>query len=352
MLQEGNQHMSARRAILPAIHRDAVNAHAEFVRGIVDHEVIQWPLDTPFPTHSYLCALTLKVILVTIFGEWDDSLRTLYARLFTMQSVTPTLALQEPVLRHLPGWRSTWKNFVRLRTEAEKLIYAAVEGRRRSGSDSNDVLARLLTARNPDGSSMSSKQLCDNVMTTIISGHETTASELAWAFQLLAHHPDVRQKLADEIDEGASSDYLSATVHEVLRHRPVFPFAIPRAVHRSIEIGHRTYHPPVHLLACIYLTHHDPALYPDPYEFRPERFMEEWPRPHLWLPWGGGRKRCPGRHLAILEVQTVLRATLSKLEILPASRKIERARWRSVIVTPHAGSRVILCRRTRPQACL
>lgn len=175
-------------------------------------------------------------------------------------------------------------------------------------------------------------------------GHETTASELAWAFQLLAHHPDVRRELTNEIDQ-AGGAYLAATVYEVLRHRPVFPFAIPRAVHRPIEIGDQIYRPPAHLLACIYLAHHDPASNPDPHEFRPKRFAGQPPKPHLWLPWGGGRRRCPGRHLAILEMRAVLRATLSKLDVLPASHTIERARWRSVIVTPHAGSRVVLRKR-------
>jgi cytochrome P450 len=344
MLQEGSQHMDTRKAILPAFHRNAVKAHTEHVSSIVDWEIARWPVDTPFPLHPYLCALTLKVILTTLFGEWDDAMCTLYERLFAMQRATPTLALQEPALRRFPGWRSAWNNFATLRAEVDRLLYAAVETGGHSGNNFSDLLTLLLDTRNPDGTAMSSRQVCDNIMTTIISGHETTASELAWAFQLLAHHPDVRHELTNEIDQ-ASDACLVATVYEVLRHRPVFPFAIPRAVQQPIEIGDRTYRPPAHLLACIYLAHHDPAAYPDPYEFRPGRFVGDPPRPHLWLPWGGGRKRCPGRHLAILEMQTVLHATLSKLDILPASRKIERARWRSVILTPHAGSRVTLRRR-------
>jgi cytochrome P450 len=344
MLLEGSQHMDIRKAILPAFHHDAVNAYADCVKDIADREIARWPLDTPFPLHPHLCALTLKVILTTLFGEWDDALGALYERLFAMQRATPTLALQEPGLRRFPGWRSTWKNFVKLRAEARRLLYAAVEKGSNSGNHSTDPLTLILTAGNPDGSPRSSKQVCDNIMTTIISGHETTASELAWAFQLLAHYPNVRRELTDEIDR-APGDYLAATVYEVLRHRPVFPFAIPRAVQQPIEIGNRTYRPPAHLLACIYLAHHDRSSYPDPHEFRPGRFLARAPQPHLWLPWGGGRKRCPGRHLAILEMQTVLSATLSKLDILPANSKIERAQWRSVIVTPHAGSRVILRKR-------
>lgn len=121
---------------------------------------------------------------------------------------------------------------------------------------------------------MSAEQVRDNVMPIVLAGHETTSSQLAWSFQLLAHHPHVQARLAEEIDRGGSEEYLTATVHEVLRHRPVFLFAIPRAVKRPIEIGGWTYTPPTQLLACIYLVHHDPAIYPQPHEFRPERFLD------------------------------------------------------------------------------
>ena len=205
----------------------------------------------------------------------------------------------------------------------------------------------LLSAENPDGSPMSTRQIRDNLMSVILAGHETTASELAWAFQLLAHNPKVRARLIEEIDSGGGEEYLTATVHEVLRHRPVFLFTIPRAVKRPIEIGGWTYRPPAQLLGCIYLVHHDPELYPEPHEFRPERFLGSPPNAFTWLPWGGGRKRCPGLQLAMLEMQTVLRTVLETMTIGPAARKIEHPRWRSVIVTPHAGSRVVLQRRRR-----
>jgi cytochrome P450 len=125
----------------------------------------------------------------------------------------------------------------------------------------------------------------------------------------------------------------------------VFLFAIPRSVAKPIAIGGFTHHPHSHLLACIYLLHHDPNVYSDPHTFRPERFLLTPPDPRTWIPWGGGRRRCPGLHLAILEMKTVLRTVLADRTIHPAGQRIERPRWRSVIVTPHAGARVTLRRR-------
>jgi cytochrome P450 len=114
---------------------------------------------------------------------------------------------------------------------------------------------------------------------------------------------------------------------------------------KPIEIGGWGYHPPAQLLAGTYLMHHDPELYADPHTFMPERFLEKAPRPGTLLPWGLGRKRCPGRQFALMEIRSVLRRALSTWRVLPAGGSIERPRWRTALLTPHAGSKVIL--RTR-----
>ena len=116
------------------------------------------------------------------------------------------------------------------------------------------------------------------------------------------------------------------------------------------EIAGRTFYPPVHLVGCIHLMQHDPAVYEDPERFWPERFLAAELPPKVWMPWGGGRKRCPGHHLAVLEMQLVLKAVVSELQILPVDSRIETARWRSVIVTPGRGSRILLRRRSDANA--
>jgi cytochrome P450 len=350
MLLEEEEHLVGRKAMLPSFHEKIVQRHAELVAEVTRREVASWPRDTPFALHSHLQALTLEIVLRTIFGpDMSDRLRALHERLLAMLSITASVVLSEPILRHGPG-RAIWTRFERRRAEVDELILALLAERRaardaagsEAQADPGDVLCRLMAARNPDGSQMSSAQVRENILTIVIAGHETTASELEWAFQLLAHHPAARARLVAEIDAGAGEEYLTATVQETMRHRPVFLFMIPRAVRHPFEIGGRTYRPPVQLLGCTYLTHHDPALYPEPHAFRPERFLEAPPPAHSWLPWGGGRRRCPGRHLAMLEMKTVLRTALSCVTLHPAGRTMEHPRWRSVVVTPHAGSRVVL----------
>lgn len=344
ILRDEDDYLSGRTAITPAFHRRAVDEHAEMIKDLADSEVSSWPLDTPVPVHPRLRVLALTAMLRTVFDQGDPTVDLLRDALLAMLSVTASLVLQEPRLNRLPGWRATWKRFIQDRDEVDRLIASLIVRRRASTGTRRDMLEMLLDARRPDGSSMSDKELRDNLVSVITAGHETTASSLAWAFQLIAHNPTPQDRLIEEIDRGDSDEYLAATVSEVLRHRPVFLFTVPRAIAQPFEINGWAYHPPAHLLGCTYLMHHDPTLFEDPNEFRPERFLDPPTAKWTWLPWGGGQKTCPGRHLALLEMHTVLRATLSERCILPAGRAVERAQWRSVIVTPRAGSRVVLRR--------
>jgi cytochrome P450 len=348
MLAEEDEHLHRRRAILPAFHQRLIQEHAEMVEQIVMCEVASWPLGTAVAIHPYLRGLTLRVILRTVFGHEDVRVRELHAKLFAMLTVTASLTLQEPQLRRLPGWRVGWKRFLAERAGVDRIIVGLIEDALQTRPRDTSLLGMLLDVDDVERGPTRIKQIRDDIMSVILAGHETTASELAWAFQLLAYDRGVSRRLVDDLDSGGER-YLGATVHEVLRHRPVFLFTIPRVVRRPLEIAGATYHPPLQLVGCIHLMQHDNGLYPEPHAFRPERFLDSSPRPDVWLPWGGGRKRCPGHHLAIMEMQTVLRTVLSHLEILPVGMRIETARWRSVIVTPGRGSRVILrMRRANP----
>ncbi len=348
MLLEEERHICGRRTITPAFHQRMVADQTAMLSDTVEREVASWPVDTEIALHPRIRALTLRVILRAIFSDRDSALQPLHEQLMDMLSVTVSIVLQEPKLRHVPGWRKTWRTFLEQRAKVDELIYGLMR-RRRSESDPlrGDLLDMLLCAENQDGSCMSEQEIRDNLMAMIVAGHETTTGELTWAFQLLAHNPDVQDRLSEEIDSGTGEEYLTATIHETLRHKPVFLFAIPREVIKPVEIGGWTYAPPAHLMGCTYLMHHNPDLYPKPHQFRPERFIDEAQQSRTWLPWGGGRKHCLGRHFALLEVQSILREVLASRRVLPASDRIERPRWRSAILVPHAGGRVILRERRR-----
>ena len=200
----------------------------------------------------------------------------------------------------------------------------------------------LLEARHEDGSEMSREEIRDELMTALVAGHETTASELAWAFEALAREPRVLRRLHEELDDGTDDDaYLNATIQETLRRRPVLPQAEPRLVKQPVEIGGWRYEPGAVLAASAWLVHHDPDIYPDPFAFRPERFLEEPPGTYTWIPFGGGRRRCLGASFAVLEMKLALRAALSRYTIEPAA-EFERTRRRAITISPRRGARTVL----------
>jgi cytochrome P450 len=231
------------------------------------------------------------------------------------------------------------KGFLTLREEVDALLFELIAERRADASGRDDVLAMLLDARHEDGSEMSAQELRDELMTLLAAGHETTASSLAWAFERLAREPRVLARLAEEVRDGDDDAYLTATIQETLRRRPVIPNAAPRLIKEPIEIGGWTYPAGASLVVSSYLIHTDPEIYPDPLAFQPERFLDSPPGTYTWTPFGGGRRRCLGASFAMLEMQAVISAVLRTRDLHPLGGP-EPARRRNISVRPGRGARV------------
>jgi cytochrome P450 len=353
MLQDDGAHIEGRRAVLHEFRKAAVCEHAEIVRAAARRMIAGWPLGEPFSLHASLRSLTLEVILRKTFNRLDcvapDEPQAVRDAILEMMEITGTSFYPEPTIRRTVG-RMRWRRFIRERELLDELMHPAIdECLNRTGAPKG-LLGKF--ARDAVGSSAPRRMLRDNLMSVILAGHETTAAQLAWGFQLLAHNPRVQARLYSEIRSDESDVYLTATVQEIMRDRPVFPFTIPRVVHRPTELAGWKVAPPAAIVGCIYLLHHDPANFRAPNSFEPERFLNSPPPMHIWLPWGGGHKRCPGLHLATMEMKIVLQEALAHLTVRPVADHIERPRWRSVIVTPQAGSRVRLDPRERGQSAI
>jgi cytochrome P450 len=348
LLDEG-PHLEQRKLMLPAFHGEKMQRLAQLMTELTDREVASWPVQTPVKLHPRLQHLTLEIILRAVFGlergaRLDDLRDVLTGVLEFSESPLSVL----PAMRRFAGWLGPMKRFDAMLARTDKMIYELIDERRSEGdSDRDDVLAMLLQARHEDGSPMSAGELRDELMTALVAGHETTASQLAWTFERLAREPRVIRLLVEEIDAGESDDYLNATINEVLRLKPVLPNAEPRLTKRPIKIGDFEYPAGVSLLASAYLVHHDPDIYPDPMAFRPERFLEKAPGTYTWLPFGGGRRRCLGASFALQEMRIVVRSVLSRYEVSPAQAAPERTRRRSITFGPEHGATVVLHERVR-----
>jgi cytochrome P450 len=343
ILLDEDPHLEQRKLLLPAFHGESMQRLSGLMAELAEREVASWPRDEPVALHPRLQRLTLEIILRAVFGLERgarlDALRELLTE--TLAFGESPLSLLPPAQRLLAG-RGPVARLERASTRTDELIFELIEERRSEDQDGEDVLTLLLAARHEDGSPMSPTELRDELMTALVAGHETTASQLAWAFERLAREPAVQTRLRDELDENSDEAYLTATIQEILRRRPVLPNPEPRVVKQAIEIGGVNYQPGVVLFASAYLVHHDPAIYPEPYAFRPERFIDRPPGTYTWIPFGGGRRRCLGASFALLEMKLVLRAVVERCELRPAGDRAEVARRRGITISPSGASRVIL----------
>jgi hypothetical protein len=348
ILLDEQPHMEQRRLLLPAFHGARMKRLTGLVTEVAEREIDSWPRDTPIRLHPRLQALTLEIILRAVFGLDPgprlDRLRVLLSRLLDVGATPVGLipALQRDLGPHSPGGR-----FARLRAAIEREIAGLVDERRAVGGERDDILATLLEATHEDGSPMSFAEIRDELLTALVAGHETTASQLAWTFALITRHPGVMRELVREIDAGDGDAYLMATIHEAMRSRPVLPNAEPRLTMREVTIGDWTYPEGVVIGVNAYLVHHDPRIYPDPYAFRPERFLDASPGTYTWLPFGGGRRRCLGASFALLEMRVVLQALLRETTVRADGVHAELARRRNITISPAGGARVVLEERGR-----
>jgi cytochrome P450 len=346
-------HLEQRKLMLPAFHGEKMQRLSGLMAEVAEREVATWPAEEAIELHPRMQRLTLEIILQAVFGldpgERLDGLRERLSAMlaFGDRPISLLPPPPEPVEKVLTRV-GPFVSFLRLQEDADRMIFELIEERRAEEGERDDILAMLLEARHEDGSPMSDDELRDELMTLLVAGHETTASSLAWGFERLQREPVVLGRLQEEIDAGNPNGYLTATIQETLRRRPVLPNVAPRFVVKPIEVGGWSYEPGACLVGNAYLVHHDPDIYPDPYAFRPERFLDEPPGTYTWIPFGGGRRRCLGASFAMLEMQIVLRAVLGSRELIAAGEQPEPASRRNITIKPGRGSLAILAERSAP----
>jgi cytochrome P450 len=347
-------HMEQRKLMLPAFHGEKMARLSGLMGEVAEREVASWPQGEALQLQPRMQHLTLEIILRAVFGldpgERLDALRECLSSLLTFGDRPISMIAagidREGRLGRALDRTPPFAMFVRMQEDADAMLLELIDERRNADGERDDVLTMLLEARHEDGSPMSPQELRDELLTMLVAGHETTASSLAWAFDRLTHTPAVMDRLVAEV--GSNGDaYLTATIQETLRRRPVLPNVEPRLVKQPIEVGGWSYPTGVCLVPNAYLIHHDPGIYPDPYEFRPERFLEEAPGTYTWIPFGGGRRRCIGASFAMLEMQIVLRTVLTARTLAPAADRFEPPKRRNITIRPSEGARAVLRERAR-----
>jgi cytochrome P450 family 110 len=328
ILLDGDRHQRQRQLLTPPFHGERMRAYGELIWETTEQIIDQWKPGQPFTVRAPMQDITLRVILRAVFGlaegERFDQLKQLLTELLeSLSSPLSASLLFFPVLRKDLGAWSPWGRFLRLKQQVADLLYAEIRERRsQPDSSRTDILSLLLTARDQEGQPMSDEELHDELMTLLVAGHETTASALSWALYWVFTQPNVLDKLLQELDmlgndrnptAIAQLPYLNAICQETLRLYPIAMFAFPRIVKTPITWDEYEFDPGVWLVPCIYLLHQRPDVYPEPKQFKPERFLERQFSPFEYLPFGGSNRRCIGMAFAQFEMKLVLAAIACQL---------------------------------------
>ena len=344
LLLDGAEHLRQRKLLLPPFHGQRMREYESVMLSATDRVIDSWPVGREFPLMPAMQELTLDVIMRAVFGVEDGERQTELKRRIR--------AMIQPLSRRLGilvlafsggrmGDRGAMARFVENRKALDELIYAEI-ARRRDAADlaeRTDIMSMLLLARDEDGSPMTDEELRDELVTLLVAGHETTATGLAWTFDLVLRDPRVRAAILEGSDE-----YADAVIKEALRIRPVIP-GVGRVVRGGpYELGGYRLPEGVEINPSITTIHNRGDVYPGAREFRPERFLgPDAPDTYTWIPFGGGTRRCLGASFATFEMRVVLRRVLQRAPALRlASRRPDTAQRRGITMVPKRGVRVVL----------
>lgn len=312
-------HARARKLLIPPLHGQMLARLLEDMRAAATQRTAEALARGGLEASEWSRDVTLDVIFRAAFGVRDPSLhQRLRVALARMADAINPLFIFIPVLQG--RWVPPYRRFLELRAEFDALLREATDAAARAPESASSVLSALVNARDEEGQQMTWPELRDQMVTILIAGHETTAIALSWALHFIHARPEIEERLRAELtgatgDGAADLPYLEAVIQESLRIYPIL-VEVLRELARPWEwCGYRL--PAGYCVgAAIWTAHRREETYPDPEQFRPERFLERKFSPFEFMPFGGGHRRCIGAAFAMAEMRIVLRTLL------------ERGRWK------------------------
>src|SRR4051795_1777600 len=333
LLLDGREHLTRRRLILPPFHGERLERYREMFAEVAREHIEHWPRGEPFALLPKVQAITLELIMKVVFGEDEEPARIdhLAEQMMSVINASQSKLAQLPYIDRVPGRYSPMGIFMNVRKRVDDVLYAEIARRRARGGleERHDVFSMLLQT------DMTNEELRDELMTILLAGHETTTTALSWAFERMLRHPGMYERLRSD------DRWAEAVVSETLRLRPPIPI-VGRAAQSDFKLDGYTIPAGEMLAPCIWLTHRRAEVYTDPYEFRPERFLEKGPETYSWLPFGGGTRRCVGAAFAQLEMNVVMKTIGELVDLEPAEPAPERVGRRAIVLAPKHGSRVVV----------
>ncbi len=341
-----DRHLARRKVLSPLFNGKRVRSYEHIIEEEVMREIATWPEGREFEALQSMTSITLGAIVRAMFGAEGPALNELRELVPPMVPLGGLVLLVPPRMRRDLGPWSPWGRYLRYRRRFDAIVDSLIaDARADPGLEQrSDVLALLLQATYENGEPIPDRHIADELLTLVASGHETTASQLAWAVERLRRHPQLLSRLTEEVDAGGS-ELRQATIWEVQRTRPVLEGAMRRTKTR-IRLGDWVLPEDTNLILSIRLAHDSEESFPNAASFNPDRFVGAVPKPFVWIPFGGGVTRCVGAAFANMEMDVALRTLLRELRFAPTDAPGERRRWRGVATAPARGARAVVYRRT------
>ena len=346
----GEAHRRRRQLVIPAFHGERLKVFGQVILQITEDVMGSQPLQQPFSARPLMQRLTMRIILEAVFGLHQSDrygqLEHLLAQRLEMTANPLTSAvLFFPFLQKDLGAWSPGGRIKALDREVDRLIFQEIHDRRQQDyAERSDILSVLLGAVDEQGHPLTDQELRDELVTLLVAGHETTATSLTWGLYWLHRHPEVQDKMRSELAELPTPwdpmailrlPYLEAVCNEVLRVHPVAMLTFPRQVEQATTLMGYALEPGDILLGSIYLLHHREDLYPNPWAFRPERFLERSFSPYEFMPFGAGVRRCVGAALALYELKLALAAIVCRWEFVLDTQRPLTMQRRGVTLSPN-----------------
>jgi cytochrome P450 family 110 len=334
MLLDGKPHQRQRKLLMPPFHGDRIRAYGKLICEQIESVTKDFKVCESFNVTHCIKKITLEVILRAVFGlnegeNLDQTRQKIQGLIDTIVSPFFVLHLLVSSLQKDLGSWSTWGRFLRIRSELDQILYAEIERRRQESQlERTDILSLLMAARDEEGNPLSQQELRDEMMTIFMAGQHTVEVAALWALYWIHTTPRVLKRLQKELstanylvnnltDINAISrlSYLNATYQETLRFYPAITTAAARIVKTPFKMMGYEFPVGTFLYPCLYSAHHRAEVYPEPEEFRPERFLERQFSPYEYLPFGGGNRRCIGYAFAEYQIKLILATIISKYQL-------------------------------------
>jgi cytochrome P450 len=354
LLLDGDAHMQQRRILLRGLGASHAAQFVDQVREIAAARIGGWETGQQLKLHEEMEAISFSSIMRVVFGDYSDDshaeLRELIPEM--MDRCDSPFTLMPWFRRELAG-SSPYARLMRVLDKIDRILFEVISERRADPMTQfrDDTVSLLIRAEHEDGSPLDDQEVRDEILTMIMAGYETTTSGSAWALERLLRSPERLQRLTAELEEGREDTYLEAVVKETLRARPVVP-VVARHVIQPVELGGYMIPAGSILMVSIYLVHSDPDTYPDPDEFRPERFLNGVPGDGAWIPFGGGVRRCLGARFAELEMKVILTQVLTTARLRAKGRNAEDFKRKRFTFAPDGGAAAEVEALVPPQSSL